>query len=262
MSKKEFDKYEYYEKSVQNPSNEVDLFNEKFYELRRRKAYSLREDFCGTAAISCLWASQSKKHTAMGIDLDPEPIAYGKAHHLAKLAASDQLRMKYVQENVLKPQKEKVDIIFAFNFSYFIFKKRSELVKYFSSVRKSLNKDGVFFLDIFGGADSITEMVDEIRHKKHTYYWDCLKFNPITNECTFAIHFKRDGEKKRENVFVYNWRMWGLSELRDILSDAGFSKSVVYWEGDDNEGGGNGIFTPAEDGENCPAWVTYIAALP
>ena len=78
-----------------------------------------------------------------------------------------------------------------------------------------------------------------------------MKFNPINNHCTFAIHFKRDGEKKRKEVFVYDWRMWTMSELRDILIEAGFSKTVAYWEGDDDEGGGNGEFYPSEEEENC-----------
>ena len=55
--------------------------------------------------------------------------------------------------------------------------------------------------------------------------------------------------------------MWVMSELRDIMDEVGFSKTIAYWEGDDYEGGGNGEFTASEDGENCDAWVTYIAAV-
>ena len=104
-------------------------------------------------------------------------------------------------------------------------------------------------------------MTDVIEHDHWKYYWECMKFNPINNHCTFAIHFKRDREKKRKEVFVYDWRMWTMSELRDILIEAGFSKTVAYWEGDDDEGGGNGEFYPSEEEENCNAWVTYIAAI-
>jgi hypothetical protein len=52
-----------------------------------------------------------------------------------------------------------------------------------------------------------------------------------------------------------------MPEIRDILVEAGFSKTVVYGEGDEDKGNGNGVFTPAEDAENCDAWVSYIAAL-
>ena len=85
----EFDKYRYYEKSVQNPENELEFFNEKFEEIRGRKPYTLREDFCGTGAITCAWANQGPKHFSYGIDLDPEPVEYGQENHLSKLSEED-----------------------------------------------------------------------------------------------------------------------------------------------------------------------------
>lgn len=258
---KPFNKYYYYEKSVQNPSGEVEFLAEKFQDLRGFKAKTLREDFCGTAAISCEWTKQGKEFKAYGIDLDPEPIQYGLENHYAKLSDDEKKRMHYVQGNVLNSKTPKVDICFAFNFSYFIFKKRSELLKYFKAVRKSLDDKGVFFLDLFGGPDSQTVMTDVVEHDDFDYFWDCQKFNPINNHCRFAIHFKRHGEKKRENVFIYEWRMWGMQELRDLLEEAGFSKTYGYWEGEDGEGSGDGIFTRTEEAENCDAWVTYIAAV-
>lgn len=257
----DFDKYWYYERSVQNPENEVEFFNEKFKELTGKTPYTLREDFCGTAAISCQWADQSPKHIAYGIDLDPEPLEYGTTHHYAKLSPEAQKRMHYVEGNVLHSPTDKTDIVFAFNFSYFIFKKRAELLAYFKAAKEQLNEGGVFFLDLFGGPDSQTEMVDIIKHDGFKYYWECMNFNPINNDCTFAIHFKRKGEKKRKEVFVYEWRMWGMRELRDLLEEAGFSKTVAYWEGDDEDGGGDGNFYSTEQAENCDAWVTYIAAV-
>lgn len=266
MSKKaakkvEFDKYVYYEKSVQNPSNEVEFFNDKYKAIKGRKALTLREDFCGTGAISCEWVKQSPKHFSWGIDLDPEPVEWGLANHVTKLKDEEQTRVKYILENVLNANTPKVDICFAFNFSYFIFKKRAELLEYFKAVKDALNDDGVFFVDLFGGPDSQTEMTDTISHDGFKYFWECQKFNPINNNCRFAIHIKRKGEQKRKDVFVYEWRMWVMSELRDIMDEVGFSKTIAYWEGDDEEGGGDGEFFAAEDGENCDAWVTYIAAV-
>ncbi|MAZ47020.1 MAG: hypothetical protein CME65_00565 [Halobacteriovoraceae bacterium] len=257
----DFDKYLYYEKSVQNPQNELDFFNEKFSEIKGRKPLTLREDFCGTGAITCAWAAQGSEHFSYGVDLDPEPVDYGRKHHLAKLKPEDQKRVNYLLENVLTAQTPKVDIAFAFNFSYFIFKKRSELLDYFKKAKDALNDDGVFFIDLFGGPDSQTVMVDEIDHGDFKYYWECQQFNPLNNHCRFAIHFKRKGEKKVKNAFVYEWRMWVMSELKDILTEAGFSQCISYWEGEDEDGDGDGNFFVTEDAENCDAWVTYIAAV-
>ena len=36
--KEPFNKYVYYERAVQNPQNEVDFFNEKYSEIRNKKA--------------------------------------------------------------------------------------------------------------------------------------------------------------------------------------------------------------------------------
>ena len=257
----DFNKYVYYEKAVQNPSNEVEFFNEKFKEIRKREPKTLREDFCGTAAISCAWVDQSPEHFAYGVDLDPEPVEYGKENHYARLDAETQTRMKYILGNVLDTPGEKTDITFAFNFSYMIFKERSILLNYFKKAYESLKDDGVFFLDLFGGPDSQTEMTDVIEHKGFKYYWECMEFNPINNHCTFGIHFKRKGEKKRKEVFTYEWRLWSLPELRDLLVEAGFKTTIAYWEGDDEDGGGNGEFYQTETAENCDAWVTYIAAV-
>ena len=76
----------------------------------------------------------------------------------------------------------------------------------------------------------------------------------------FYIHFQRTGEEKREKVFSYDWRIWSLAELKDILSEVGFSSSQVYWEGTDEDGDGDGLFTPTEKGEECESWIAYMVA--
>ena len=167
--------------------------------------------------------------------------------------------MHYLQEDVLKTKKFKSDVICAFNFSYNIFKERKVLLNYFKKVRAGLNQNGVFFLDLFGGPDSQRLVTDVKKIKGLTYYWECKKFNPITAHCLFAIHFK-DKKSKYKNVFTYDWRLWTLPELTDLLEEAGFSKVIPFWEGEDDDGGGDGDFFPAGEEENCEAWVSYIAA--
>jgi SAM-dependent methyltransferase len=255
-------KYDYYERSVQNAEAEVEFMHEQYKAVYKRSPFTMREDFCGTGAISCKWVEQDKRCRAYGIDLDPEPVEMGKKRHYAKLKAEEKKRIDFRLENVLKTKAPKVDVVCAFNFSYFIFHTRKEMLAYFKSVHKSLNKEGIFFLDIFGGPDSQKIITDTKKLKNLTYYWECQKFNPITHRCLFAIHFRDAKGKKHSNVFTYDWRFWMLPEIRDLLSEAGFSEVKVYWEGDDDDGGGNGVFTESTDGENCDAWVAYIGAIP
>lgn len=255
-------KYDYYERSVQNAEAEVEFMRDAYKKIYKKPAFLLREDFCGTGAISCSWVEQDKRCEAYGIDLDPEPVEMGKKRHLAKLSKAQQGRMEYRLENVMKTKAPKVDVVCAFNFSYFIFHERKTMLEYFKSVRKGLKKEGIFFLDIFGGPESQKLVTDRKPLKNLTYYWECQKFNPITHRCFFAIHFKDGKGKIHKNVFTYDWRFWMLPEIKDLLLEAGFSEVKAYWEGDDEDGGGNGVFTEAKDAENCDAWVTYIGAIP
>jgi hypothetical protein len=255
-------KYKLYEDSVQCHESDIEFMNEEFKKHRGKDPLILREDFGGTGAMACDWVKQGPKHEAYAIDLDPEPIGYGKEHHFSRLAVSERDRMHYLESNVLDSFKFEADIVAAFNFSYFIFKKRSELLHYFKRVREDLHNDGAFFLDLFGGTGCCQELIEETEHDEHSYFWDCDNYNPVTGEVLYYIHFKTHKDKKRyDRVFTYDWRMWNLPELQDLLYEAGFSKVVTYWEEDDDDGGGNGVFYEAEDAENCESWVTYLCAL-
>ena len=188
-------KYQLYEKSVQNCPDDIAFINEEFERLRERRPLTLEEDFSGTSQLSCLWAGQSSEHRSFAIDLDPEPLRYGKKHHYSSLNPRQQKRITFIQKNVLDKQDFKVDVATAFNFSYFIIKKRKELLKYFKRVRSNLVKDGIFFVDLFGGSECRKLLEEETEHDKHSYYWDCDFYNPLRNEVEYHIHFKINKKK-------------------------------------------------------------------
>lgn len=255
-----FDKYWYYLNSVQSPEVDVEFFKKVYKELRGKNANSFREDFCGTFALSCEWVKLDPSHNAVGVDLDPEPIAYGKKNYLPKLPPEAQERVKVIRGNVLSGTLPKCDMIAACNFSYFIFKTRKEMKKYFQNALNTLNSKGVFLMDIFGGSACQEANEEETVHDTFSYFWDQDSFNPITNEAQFYIHFQPKGEAKKERVFSYDWRMWSIPELRDILEEVGFKKTHVYWEGTTDEGEGDGVFKRTEEGEECESWIAYIVA--
>ncbi|OIQ19161.1 MAG: hypothetical protein BM556_07700 [Bacteriovorax sp. MedPE-SWde] len=256
-------KYQLYESSVQNHECDIEFINKQYKKFFKKPALTFREDFGGTAAMACDWVKQSPDHKAWGIDLDPEPIAYGKENHYSRLNDNQKSRMEYIEGNVLADYPFKADITVAFNFSYFIFKERRLLVEYFAKVKEGLSKDGVFFVDIFGGTEARQELQEETEHDNHTYFWDCDSYNTLTEEVLYYIHFKdhKDGKMYRK-AFTYDWRMWSVGEIKDAMLDAGFSNVVTYWEGTDDDGTGDGEFYSSKDEENCESWVTYIAAMP
>ncbi len=255
-----FDKYQLYHRAVQSAEGDVLFFKDTYRELKKKEAKILREDFCGTFALSCEWVKLSSKYQAVGIDLDPEPLEYGRHHYLNKLKPEQQKRIELFEKNVLSAGLPGADISVAMNFSYFIFKTRSEMKAYFSNVYRSLKKDGIFIMDLFGGSLCHDENEEQTNYKNFTYYWDQASFDPVTNRATFYIHFKVKGKPKEDRVFTYDWRMWSIPELREILAEVGFTKTHIYWEGTTKKGEGDGVFTRTEKGEACQSWIAYIAA--
>lgn len=255
---KPFDKYWYYRRAVQSPENDVEFFRDTYKSIRKKLPTTMREDFCGTFSLCCEWVKLGPRYQAFGIDLDEEPIQYGKTHYLPQLSKSQRERVEILQKNVLNPGLPRADIICAMNFSHFIFKEREQMKAYFKNCYSTLNEDGIFITDAFGGALCQKANVETTKHRGFTYYWDQENFDPVTNYAQFHIHFKVDGEKKREKVFSYDWRMWTLPELREMMLESGFRKATVYWEGSTRSGEGNGVFSPVEKGEECEAWIAYV----
>lgn len=258
---KEFDKYWYYINSVQAPDVDTDFFLQVYKENRKKTPISLREDFCGTFSVCCEWVKKNPKFHAVGIDLDPEPIAWGKENHLAELTPNQKGRVAVLQANVMDPKLMSTDIVVAQNFSFFLFKKREDLKAYFQNVYRTLAADGVFITDCFGGSACYEPNEEETVYKTYSYFWDQDTFDPITHEAMFYIHFKRKGEKKRTKVFTYDWRLWSIPEIKEIMMEVGFKKTVVYWEGTTRSGEGDGDFKATEKGEVCESWISYIAGL-
>jgi len=254
-----FDKYALYLQSVQSPDTDAEFLRATYQELRKRQPKILREDFCGTFQLCIEWAKLNTRHQSFGLDLDPEPLQYGR-EALQKMPSGLRARVQTLEMNVLDPKGPRSDLTVAMNFSYFIFQTRSEIVNYFRRARRSLNENGLLFLDVFGGSACADANEEKTVYPNFNYYWHQHGYDPVTARAKFSIHFKPKGMRKIEDVFTYDWRMWTIPELREALHDAGFTKSHVYWEGTNRRGGGNGVFTRTEKGEECQAWIAYLVA--
>ncbi len=256
------DRYDLYQRSVQDPESDVHLIRRVYKSHFGRDPHLLREDFCGTAYLACRWVAAHSLNRAWGIDLDPEPMAWGRRHNVSKLRPSQVSRLKLVRGNVLNVRHAPVDVTVAFNFSFFVFDSRRELLAYFRKARTTLRKHGLFVLDAYGGADA-QRCQEEIReHKGFDYVWDQDRFDPIDHGVTNHIHFTFPDGSRLRRAFSYHWRLWSIPELREILEEAGFSKVEVYWEGTERKTGeGNGVFTRRTSALDDPAWIAYIAAV-
>ena len=140
-------------------------------------------------------------------------------------------------------------------------------------LRDSLQEDGIFVLDAFGGTEAM-EIMDEDRKipasigfdgrkiPAFTYVWDQARFNAITHELVCHIHFKFSDGTKMKRAFTYDWRLWTLPELQEILLEAGFSAAEIYLEGwDEEEDEADGIFRRRTYFENIAGWVGYVVGV-
>ncbi len=254
------DRHELYESAVQNVEEECKFISDTFEKIRGRRALSFREDFCGTASAACQWTRLGSEHTAIGIDIDAEVLQWGRENRLSRLNPDQLARIRLVEASVMDVQPEQVDVVGAFNFSYWIFRTRPRMLEYFGRIYDALKSDGVFFLDAFGGYEAFEEMKEKTKYDDFTYVWEQARYLPVTGEIECHIHFKFPDKSKLKRAFSYTWRLWTLPEITELLAEAGFKNPTVYWEGTDEDGEGDGVFAPDAHGEADAGWIAYIVA--
>lgn len=259
---KSSDRHELYELSVQEPEAECDLIDQVWREQRGRRCLSIREDFCGTATVCMEWVKRRRDHVAVGVDLDAEVLKWGTDRIPRRLNREQAGRVTLVRDNVLTVETEKVDSVLAMNFSYYLFKTRSELREYFTRAHAALKDDGLFLIDAYGGSDSFLEMEEDRELDGFTYIWDQHTYNPITGHAVNFIHFTFPDGSEMRSAFRYEWRLWTLPEVRELLIEAGFRDIAVYWEGTDEETEeGDGEWSVSTEGEACPGWIAYLVGI-
>jgi len=254
------DKYDLYQRAVQSADTDVRFHRRVFKALRGREPLHFREDFCGTGLLSSEWIQLSKRHTAEGFDIDPEPVAWGLAHNFDPLGEAASRYTVHLKD-VRSKSRRAPDVRVAQNFSYYCLRERGELLEYFRAARADIADDGIFVIDLYGGGESGNEMEETVRCPGFHYVWEQASFFPGTGEYVCHIHFRFPDGTQMRRAFTYNWRQWYLTELYDALIDAGFSKVTRFFEGTAKDGvSGNGNFRPGLRGENCPSWVAYLVA--
>lgn len=253
------DRHVLYEASVQDTEADIHFIQRVYRKAHGRVPLRLREDFCGTARLCADWAASHPERQAIGLDLDQKTMDWGTARHLAPLGPAAK-RVRLLRRNVLDGLRTKVDVAVAFNFSYCALRERDTLTTYCAGVRRSLAPGGAFFLDIHGGTECLEEMEETTRHRGFTYVWDQKAYDAVGGLGVRHIHFRFPDGTAIEPAFTYDWRLWQLPELRDVLASAGFARVEVYWEGADARGHGNGIFRKVRRAVNEQSWIAYVVA--
>jgi len=137
------------------------------------------------------------------------------------------------------------------------------MLAYFKRTHEAIKEDGLLFLDVFGGSECYQTQKEKRKVDGFKYIWEQAEFNAITNELKCHIHFHFPDKSKIKKAFSYTWRVWGARELREILAEAGFSKSVVYRQKfDPKTDEALDEYVATDEAEDYACWLGYIIAYP
>lgn len=205
----------------------------------------LREDFCGTAAVSRRWIADFRATDsgvrAAAIDLDQGTLAFARARAAEQRVAE---AITFTRADCLTiPHAEAPDVVFVGNFSIGYIHRRSDLFGYLARARESLSLaragfgGGIFACDTYGGASAFRLGATQRRHPGRNgevihYTWVHERADPVTAmvENTISFRVEKDGEIIQElpQAFTYRWRLWSIAELREAMLEVGFQSVDVY----------------------------------
>jgi hypothetical protein len=244
-----------YERAVQDAPFEVDLI-ESILRRHGRPAHRLREDFSGTALFAAEWVGRGPDRTAIAVDVDPAVHRWVRRHRLPALGAAA-ARLRLVTADVRTSPGRGLDAVVAMNFSYAVLRTREALGGWLRRTRASLAPGGVVVLDAFGGHRAQQELVERRRIRGGvTYVWEQESFDPITHRIRCAIHFEGPGRGRLRRAFTYDWRLWSLPELTELLAEAGFERIEVLW--DVAPSAAETRYVPRRRARAQAGWLAYV----
>jgi SAM-dependent methyltransferase len=251
------ERHHLYELAVQDTATELALV-ERVLRRAGRPALKLREDFCGTALMATAWVAAGPDRIADAVDLDGEVLAWSVRHRLPPLGPAAR-RLRLLRRDVRQGPRRAYDAVLALNFSWQVFQARADLLGYLAAARRSLAPGGLLVLDLFGGWLAQQPLTEKRRLRGGaTYLWEHEAFDPITHRIRCAIHFRLKGGRVLRRAFTYDWRLWSLPEVTDLLAEAGFSGVEVLW--DVEPPGVEPRYLPRRHAENQGGWLAYLVA--
>jgi hypothetical protein len=249
------DRHRLYERAVQDAPFEADLL-ERLLRRHGRPARALREDFSGTALFAAEWVGRGPERTAIAVDRNPAVHRWARRHRLPALGEAA-ARLQLATADVRDAPGRGLDAVVAMNFSYSVFRTREELGGYLRRARGALAPGGVVVLDAFGGYRAQKALVERRRLRGGvTYVWEQEAFDPITHRIRCAIHFEGPGRRRLRRAFTYDWRLWSLPELRELLAEAGFERIEVLW--DVAKTTAETRYVPRRRADAQAGWLAYV----
>ena len=241
---------ELYLHAVQQPAATADLL-QRMHAHRRPPglgpATLLREDFAGTAAVAAAWVEQHPDHQAMAVENHGPTFRWAQRRH------RDIADLHLVEADVMDLARPRVDVTAALNFSVFGYHEPASLLAYFRHARRGLAPGGLLVIDAYGGPGAQRPGTQTRPADGFTYRWEQVVFDPLTHRTTCRIHFDLPDGRSLANAFRYDWRLWSVPEIADLVQRAGFDAPVCW----SDLGKGCRPVSKLPAGED---WTLYLAA--
>jgi hypothetical protein len=202
----------------------------------------LGEDFCGPAGIGRWWVVSDDTARAVVADRDAAPLRHAARRLSDEMPGA--LERFTVRERDVLEVGDRADVIAALNFAACELRSRERLVTYLRHALYRLNAGGVFVADLYAGDDAMSVGVSSqtvgTEAGEVEYIWEQRGADVCTGRVVNAIHFRVAGGDEIRDAFVYDWRLWGVAELREAMREAGFRSTEVHaGYGDAMDGDGN-----------------------
>ncbi|QQE11073.1 hypothetical protein JD969_16455 [Planctomycetota bacterium] len=261
-----------YQHAVQHPDAEAE-FLERIYMhyFDDTRPTTLREDFAGTCAISTSWVNMDQDNRALAVEID-YPTAVWADQNVTELLKDRAEDVIILVDDVINISEPQTDIVASLNFSALIYHKRKELVAYLKHARQSLTDQGIFVMDIFGGIGSTTLGIQErslqlhipnhIDPQKVTYQWEQRSYNPDNHKIDCRIHFVLPNGTEMKDAFKYDWRLWSLNDLQEMMLEAGFDYSEIWCDKYDSfSNQSDNHYLPAKNYPDRTDWIVYVVGI-
>jgi hypothetical protein len=259
----------HYERAVQQPVATVTLIERVYTRLFGQTPTRLREDFAGTAAVAAAWVRLSDEHRALAVERD-EATARWAAERIDADLGERAVDAPVVAADVMDLVGPRVDAVAALNFSLGEWHDRASLVRYLRHARRCLDRRGVLVADLYGGRGA---WVAPRRQRRWVtpddggafeYVWEQRTADAVRSRVRCAIHFEPEKGRVMERAFAYDWRLWGVAELREAMREAGFAETAVWSsrgdnaadDADDADGVG-----PVDRLHGGGDWVAYVVGV-
>lgn len=255
------DKYALYIEALQDPDADLQFIDEVYRQQSGTLPVVLREDFCGTAAISCAWVCRRLDNRAVAIDIDPGPLAWCRLHLLGALRRYEATRLELIEADVRHVTTDPADVIFVPNSSIFLLKDRGELTDYVRRCRSMLGTGGILVADVYAGPEAQRVGIDRIECDGFACLWEQAKFNAVTNVALNKVHFVFPDGTRLTDAFSYDMRIWSPAELRDAIIECGFSRTSAFIRRNTDDGLPGSEPRRCECVEVSDTWDAYLVGL-